>query len=83
MRVIRILMEMSGRNLVADAVVHPDEQFLAESVSRDEFQRASDCRAVLRAWPEGMSVERLVDDRFAGGSVLVVGQEGVHWVPVN
>jgi hypothetical protein len=80
LRAIRILRQTVGRNIVADAVVHENEELLAESISRDEFEASAQCKALLGAWPDSGSVERVHDERFANGSVLVVGREGKDWV---
>ncbi len=80
LRAIRILRETVGRNVVADATVYENEEFLAETVSREEFDTSPQCKALFGAWPSGASIERVHDERFAGGSVLVVGHEGRDWV---
>ncbi len=80
LRAIRILRETIGRNVVADATVYENEELLSETISREEFEASGQCKALLGTWPNGASVERVHDDRFANGSVLVVGHEGRDWV---
>ena len=80
LRAIRILRETVGRNIVANAIVHENEELLSETISREEFEASAQCKALLGAWPERATVERIHDERFANGSVLVVGHEGRDWV---
>lgn len=80
LRAIRILRETIGRNVVADATVYENEELLSETITREEFEASAPCKALFGTWPHGTSVERVHDERFANGSVIIVGREGHDWV---